>query len=182
VTNHGGLVIEMLGKTFGRLTVVRHYGLQVDCICECGKLKTTTSYNLRSSRAVSCGCYRQQTSAATSFKHGMTGNPTWMSWTSMKARCTNPKIHNSKSYFDKGITYDPAWEDFNEFLRDMGERPEGTTLDRKENSKGYYKENCRWATSREQWLNRDDPRIQKHFQNQVEIALVDSDKLLQELL
>jgi hypothetical protein len=94
----------------------------------------------------------------------MTGTPTWLSWVGMKNRCSNPNTHNSSSYYEKGITFDPAWEDFNNFLHDMGERPEGMTLDRKDGNKGYTKENCRWATSREQWLNRDDPRIQVHLE------------------
>lgn len=80
----------------------------------------------------------------------------------MKMRCRNPNIHNASSYTGKGITFDPTWLDFNVFLHDMGIRPEGTTLDRIDNDKGYCKSNCRWATSREQWENRNDPRVQIH--------------------
>src|SRR5277367_159129 len=130
-------MIPMLGKTFGRLTVIKHYGQKVDCVCECGKFKTTTSYNIRSGRTTSCGCYRQEVTAHKSYRHGCMGTPTWMSWAAMKNRCRNPNLHNSKSYSEKGITFDTSWEDFNNFFRDMGERPEGTTLDRIENSKGY---------------------------------------------
>lgn len=81
--------------------------------------------------------------------------PTYRSWESMKSRCKGTGGRkNNKWYLDKGITYDPDWETFANFLRDMGERPEGCTLDRIDNSKGYSKENCRWATASQQSKNR----------------------------
>lgn len=172
MTNRGVPVINMIGKTYGRLTVLKQYGTMVDCICECGKLKTTTSYNVRSGRTVSCGCYRQQVTASNSMSHNMTGSPTYMSWAGMKNRCNNNVgRHNSHVY--ENISYDPRWEKFEAFLSDMGERPEGTTLDRKEGKQGYCKDNCRWATNKEQWLNRDDPRVQVHLEKQKAIEEIE---------
>lgn len=84
----------------------------------------------------------------------------------MKARCRNAKAHNASSYAKKGITFTERWLLFENFLVDMGERPPGTTLDRLDNALGYSKENCRWADSREQWLNRNDPRIAVHLNRQ----------------
>ena len=73
----------------------------------------------------------------------------------MKGRCLNLKSDHQKYYRERGITVCKRWkEDFSFFLQDMGERPEGTTLDRKDNSKGYSKSNCRWATATEQMNNR----------------------------
>lgn len=72
----------------------------------------------------------------------------------MKARCNNPNHPSADYYSERGITYDPAWEDFEVFLADMGERPPGTTLDRENNDLGYSKENCRWATPKQQANNR----------------------------
>ncbi len=72
----------------------------------------------------------------------------------MKQRCTNPNHRAYKDYGGRGITVCEQWLQFHYFLRDMGERPEGTTLDRIDNDKGYYKENCRWATGYEQGWNR----------------------------
>lgn len=58
------------------------------------------------------------------------------------------------SAYSAGLTVDPEWEVYTNFLRDMGERPDGTSLDRVDNAKGYCKENCRWATPQQQAWNR----------------------------
>ena len=80
--------------------------------------------------------------------------PTYASWQSMKSRCGNPCAGNYERYGAKGVTYDESWETFDNFLEDMGERPDGKTLDRIDSKKGYSKDNCRWATPSEQQSNR----------------------------
>jgi hypothetical protein len=77
----------------------------------------------------------------------------YSSWVAMRSRTRNSNATDYKYYGGKGIVVDPSWDDFSVFLRDMGERPEGHTLDRIDNSKGYCKENCRWATRAEQQHN-----------------------------
>lgn len=84
--------------------------------------------------------------------------PGYYSWSMMKQRCMNPKHTDYKYYGEKGITVCNEWLKFSGFYSDMGERPEGLTLDRIDNSKGYSKDNCRWATKLEQTLNRGDNR------------------------
>lgn len=101
--------------------------------------------------------------------HGDTGSPTYWAWAGMKTRCNNPSRDHAKYYKDKGITYCARWEFYEQFVKDMGKKPDGMTLDRIDGSKGYYKENCRWATSREQWDNRDDPRIETHYKRKAEV-------------
>ncbi len=86
-------------------------------------------------------------------------SPTYHSWQSMKSRCNLANRHNSSSYFGKGISYDPRWELFDAFLEDMGVRPEGTTLDRKDNSLSYNKNNCRWADKDTQGRNKSTTRL-----------------------
>jgi len=73
------------------------------------------------------------------------------SWYAMKGRVLNPNNPYYPKYKDREIC--PEWMEFDNFLRDMGDRPEGCTLDRKDNSKGYTKDNCRWATRKEQARN-----------------------------
>ena len=73
----------------------------------------------------------------------------------MKSRCDRPKDQAYSRYGGAGITYEPRWAEYGNFLADMGERPPGRTLDRIDNSKGYSRDNCQWATESEQNLNRD---------------------------
>ena len=80
--------------------------------------------------------------------------PTYISWKSMKSRCLNPKAANYPAYGGRGITVCESWMVFSNFLKDMGERPDGTSLDRIDNTKGYCKENCRWVSFLEQGANK----------------------------
>lgn len=82
---------------------------------------------------------------------GKKASKTYRTWTSIVQRCSNPNHPHYNAY--KGMLSDP-WRDFNIFLEDMGERPEGMSIDRIDNSKGYSKENCRWATPSQQVRNR----------------------------
>jgi len=96
-------------------------------------------------------------------KHGHTthtaSSPTYKSWHMMKQRCLNPNYDQYENYGGRGIKVVAHWGDFENFLADMGKRPEGMTLDRIDNSKGYSKANCRWATKKEQQRNRRTNRM-----------------------
>lgn len=81
-------------------------------------------------------------------------SPTYKTWRSMKARCDYPKVNGYSRYGGRGISYDIRWGLFANFLADMGERPEGMTLDRIDGDKHYYKENCKWSTRAEQQSHR----------------------------
>jgi hypothetical protein len=94
--------------------------------------------------------------------HGLSHTPPHSSWQHMKMRCDNKNTKEFKDYGAKGITYDKNWTTFIGFWKDMGGSYRiGLTLDRISNSKGYFKENCRWVTRREQALNRDCIRFWK---------------------
>jgi len=93
------------------------------------------------------------------YKHGHSlrngkESPTYQSWRHMKYRCLNPNCSDYKNYGGRGIKVCERWMDFTNFLADMGEKPEGLTLDRINNDGNYEPGNCRWATWKEQRQNQ----------------------------
>lgn len=86
--------------------------------------------------------------------HGLSGSGTYGSWLAMKKRCLNPKSKGFHNYGGRGILFCKRWRDFSKFVKDMGERPSGRTLDRVNVNGGYSPKNCRWATISEQNSNK----------------------------
>ena len=90
-------------------------------------------------------------------------SPTYVSWRDMKARCQNSNHKYYSYYGGRGIKVCERWQDFTNFLADMGEKPEGLTLDRVNNDGNYEPGNCRWTTRKQQTHNRRDLKTQKLF-------------------
>jgi len=96
---------------------------------------------------------------------------TYVIWAGMKQRCMNPKAPGYKWYGALGVKVCDEWLIFENFLEDMGERPEGMSLDRIDSTKNYCKDNCRWATAKQQIRNR---RVTKmHEMDEESLALGD---------
>lgn len=133
------------------------------CKCDCGVEKEIPAASLTSGRTKSCGCLRKEVSSKQSRTHGLAGTPEYSSWNHMMVRCSDTSADNYKRYGGRGIAVIKRWHKFENFLKDMGPRPEGMSLERRKNDKGYSKANCCWATASEQMRNRRNSIFATHL-------------------
>jgi len=128
------------------------------CRCKCGTVRTLQGCGLVSGMSKSCGCFNLESISARSKivnrTHGLTNSRTYSSWIAMKKRCEYEKAINYANYGGRGIKVCERWVSFENFLEDMGVRPEGMTLDRVDSNGNYEPSNCRWATWEQQGRNR----------------------------
>ncbi len=153
------------GDRYGRLTITEEIAQHVSpsggknrmfaCKCDCGKATSVLLMSLRRGAAKSCGC-RQR------IKHGLTKSPLHRLWTGMRQRCNNPNSQHYSYYGGRGISICERWNTFESFAEDMGERPEGLTIERIDNNGNYEPGNCRWASMAEQQLNTRRNRLLTH--------------------
>ena len=144
-------------STYGQLTVsgdVPYKGKsrQVTATCSCGKEVVVSVANLRSGNTTSCGCVHQ----ASITTHGQSQTRLYRIWRGMWERCTNSQHEAFDRYGGSGISVTPAWSDVENFVAwaSISGYADGLTLDRKENTKGYSPDNCRWSTRVTQQRNR----------------------------
>jgi len=153
--------IELTGKRFGKLIIAeqvgkdKHQNQLWKCFCDCGNITVAQGGHLRSGHTKSCGCWKKEAKTT----HGMTKTLTYFIWSAMVQRCTNPHDKDYSYYGGRGIFICKRWLAFAKFFEDMGIKPKDLTIERIDNEKGYYKENCKWATRTEQMRNQ---RINKN--------------------
>jgi len=129
------------------------------CKCDCGKETTVRIYDLKSGDVQSCKCWHADRMSETRTKHGHTrgGNHTvtYRTWVHMRDRCFDVEDKSYKNYGGRGISVCQRWSKFENFLEDMRPSPgKGFSLDRINNDGNYEPGNCRWATKKEQTLNK----------------------------
>lgn len=161
--------VDLTGQRFSRLIVIEKSGHREGrrqvmwlCQCDCGKTKRIASTYLLSGKSRSCGCIRVERirslrpktlgglCAANRRAYGI--------WKKMIARCEDPSSASFKYYGGRGISVCNDWHEFSAFLSDMGNPPDGRSLDRINNGGNYERTNCRWATAKEQANNKRQRR------------------------
>lgn len=151
-----------VGDRFGYLTALSEPSVgnhrRVLVRCDCGAERHMPAAILKKGARKSCGCMRVAGIRQKLTKHGVSRglqSREYRSWQAMRARCGNPRHRSYQRYGGRGIKVCERWNDFSNFLADMGPRLPGTTLDRYPNNDGNYEPgNCRWATSQQQNINK----------------------------
>jgi len=143
---------DLRNEKFGRLAPIKVIGKTTgknilpvwDCLCDCGEHTLVPSSRLREKKTRSCGCLAKENKS--NLTHGMSGTPTHRIWKSMLLRTRSNYPTSFKNYKGRGIDVCDRWLKFENFYKDMGPRPKGKEIDRRDNNKGYYPDNCRWVS------------------------------------
>lgn len=133
----------------------------MDSCNECGEPFLTIYTNEGYFCSISCA--RKKNKHAEKHGERTDKSPTYISWCSMKQRCLNPKATGYHNYGGRGIIICERWMEFENFLSDMGERPEGMSLDRINNDGNYEPSNCKWSTPKEQFKNSRIKKVKGRF-------------------
>lgn len=156
--------VDITGRRYGLLVALRPTAerrwnsIVWECVCDCGGKKLAPAGSLRRGTPKSCGC-AAQVPPPINIKHGMAGHSLYKTWEGMMARCYNKGNKDFYLYGARGIQVCARWHDPRNFAEDMSPRPDGHTLDRIDNSRGYSPDNCRWATAMQQHANKRSNKL-----------------------
>jgi hypothetical protein len=125
----------------------------VTCLCVCGNQTTIREYDFRKRNVISCGCKRREIVSKTHRTHGMSLTKIYRLWAGMHSRCYVKSASGYADYGARGIKVCERWHDFAKFYKDMGERPEGCSLERLDNNGDYTPDNCTWSLAHRQHRN-----------------------------
>lgn len=154
--------VDLTGRKFGRVTVVsfhstdRHNKARWNCQCECGRQCVIVGSLMTRGHTRSCGCFLEECRRTNRRAkiHGLSKSREYGIWVGMWRRCTDATRPEYGNYGGRGISVCESWRDVAVFYEDMGPCPKGHTLDRIDNDGNYCKENCRWASHKQQATNK----------------------------
>jgi hypothetical protein len=162
-----GRYTDLTGKIYGRLTPIECLGknpqkksnsVEWKCICECGNKCVVRATSLLQQHTTSCGCYMREKNgilvSERNTTHGQSSTRVYAIWEGMLKRCFNPKSQAYKNYGGRGISVCDKWLSFEGFYNDMGDVPDGLSLERVDVNGDYSPDNCKWADTSEQAYNQ----------------------------
>jgi hypothetical protein len=148
-----------IGKSYGKWTIIKFIDIhrklmRFEARCECGTLGIHAAADLRSGKSKQCTTCHNRENARNNTRHGMHRTLLYKTWSAMLDRCRREASTTYKYYGGRGIKVCDRWYKFENFYADMGERPKGLQLDRRDNMGDYEPGNCQWVTPKENSNNR----------------------------